>query len=70
LRRACSLHEAELNYLRKRRACSLHEAELNYLRKHEWATRADDVLWHRSNSAGTLRGRNPTKPCGASINGL
>jgi glycerol-3-phosphate dehydrogenase len=29
-------------------APGLHEAELHYLREHEWATRADDMLWRRS----------------------
>jgi glycerol-3-phosphate dehydrogenase len=29
-------------------APGLYEAELHYLRDHEWATRADDVLWRRS----------------------
>ena len=29
-------------------APGLFEAELNYLHAHEWAGRADDVLWRRS----------------------
>lgn len=29
-------------------APGLHEAELRYLRDHEWAMRAEDVLWRRS----------------------
>jgi glycerol-3-phosphate dehydrogenase len=34
--------------LGERLAPSLYEAELHYLRDHEWATRADYVLWRRS----------------------
>ncbi len=29
-------------------APGLHEAELNYLHEHEWARRAEDVLWRRT----------------------
>ena len=29
-------------------APGLFEAELQYLHRHEWARRADDVLWRRS----------------------